>query len=119
MSDPITTTTVINIKKQYLNQMGYQNLEEWLLNPNHVYIGRNMSFYVRGANASKWKNPFSVKRYGIDKCLELYRQHIINTPELLSSLNELQGKVLGCWCITPDNDKCHGVVLVQLIEEYL
>lgn len=29
-----------------------------------------MSFYVKGANGSKWANPYSVKKYGRDKCMK-------------------------------------------------
>lgn len=105
---------VINIRKAGLKKKGYQDLEDWLKDPKHVYIGRNMSFYVKGANQSKWANPFSVKKYGREKCLQLYREHIINHPKLISELNELEGKILGCWC-TPEG--CHGDVLVDLIKE--
>lgn len=70
-----------------------------------VYIGR----------PSKWGNPF---RIGIDgsreEVIEKYRRWIMSQGELLSSLGELEGKVLGCWC--PPNP-CHGGVLVELIKK--
>lgn len=110
-------TTVINIRKKYLKQLGYADLQQWLKDPNHVYIGRDMTHYVPGAKASKWANPFTIKKYGIDKCLEMYHQYLLNNPQLLSSLNELRGKVLGCWCVEPDNYKCHGLILKKLIDD--
>lgn len=109
MNKPIT---VINIRKANLVKLGYRDLEHWLENPNHIYIGRNMTFYVPGAVKSKWSNPYSVKKYGRDKCLEMYEQHIKDTPELLKSLKELQGKTLGCWC---HPEACHGHVLQKLL----
>lgn len=105
-------TTVINIRKAALKKLGYRDLLHWLENPDHVYIGRNMEFYVPGAKKSKWCNPFSVTRYGLDECLRLYRTYITQNDELMQSLHELKGKTLGCWC----DDKCHGHVLVELIK---
>ena len=93
--------------------MGYKDLEEWLQNPNHIYIGRNMTMYVKGAEGSKWKNPFTVKKYGRDGCLEKYEEYIRNS-DLINDLDELRGKVLGCWCYP---EKCHGNILIELINE--
>jgi len=107
-------TTVICIRKKNLQSLGYQDLQDWLKNPNHLYIGRNMSFYVPGAVKSKWANPFSVKKYGLDQCLELYEEHVKNSPELMNDLHELDGKVLGCWC---KPSKCHGDILVKLLNK--
>lgn len=107
-------TTVVNISKKVLNENGIENLEEWLENPNNVYIGRNMSFYVKGAVGSKWQNKHKVKALGIDKCLREYENDIKCNPDLMSSLCELKGKTLGCWC---KPNKCHGDILVKLIEE--
>lgn len=68
-----------------------------------VHIGR----------PSKWGNPF---RIGVDgtrrEVIEKYRDHVLNSPELLASLNELRGKDLGCWCKPLP---CHGDVLEELL----
>lgn len=53
-------TNVINVKVTQLRKNGYNNLIEWLDNPDHVYIGRH-NHYVKGAIKSKWANPFKVK----------------------------------------------------------
>ena len=105
---------VINVKKKYLNEKGYTDFQEWIKDPDHIYIGRDMSFYVKGAKGSKWANPFSVKKYGRDKCLELYEIHIKNAPALLNSIEELRGKELGCWC---HPEKCHGDILIKILNE--
>jgi len=75
---------------------------------------------------SKYHNPFKLKEYiekygkelGTDKCLEDYETYIRNKPDLLETMIEdLDGKVLGCWCVKKGNEKCHGHVLIKLMEE--
>ena len=83
-------------------------------NPYDVYIGRG----------SKWGNPFSysygtMARFKVDtrqEAIEAYRQWILTQRELLNSLQELKGKVLGCFFKPLD---CHGDVLIELIEKQL
>ena len=78
-----------------------------------VYIGR----------PSKWGNPFEIGQphpvhgHGMDReeVITLYRHWILGRPDLLRSLPELQGKVLGCWCAPKG---CHGDVLVDLAGRY-
>ena len=73
--------------------------------PFDVYIGR----------PSKWGNPFEVGKDGTrSEVIEKYRKWILTQPELLSHLDELKGKVLGCWCSPLP---CHGDVLVELIDK--
>lgn len=66
---------------------------------------------------AKWGNPF---RIGVDgtrsQVIDKYRQYVLNTPELLADIEELRGKVLGCWC---HPKPCHGDVLVELLQERL
>ena len=104
---------VVNIKKEHLVKSGYKNFEDWASKDNHLYIGRNMNFYVKGAHESKWKNPFSIKKYGLDECLKLYEDHIRNS-NLYNQLDELKDKTLGCWC---HPNKCHGDILCKLYNE--
>jgi len=107
-------TTVVNIKKAELNKRNIGNFTEWNNKTNTLYIGRNMNFYVEGTYKSKWANPFSVTKYGRDKCLEMYEDYIRNTDELYNNLNELKNKELGCWC---KPEKCHGDILIKLLNE--
>ena len=109
------TTKVVNIKKKHLQQRGYQDFQQWAQNPQHVYIGRNMQFYVPGTAKSKWYNPFKVGKHGtLEEVLQKYEQHVRSKPELMEALPELEGKELGCWC---KPNACHGDVLVKLLEE--
>jgi hypothetical protein len=70
-----------------------------------VYIGR----------PSKWGNPFTIGKDGTrEEVIEKYETWIQTQPDLLSSLHELKGKTLACWCAP---QACHGDVLVKLANE--
>lgn len=105
--------SVVNVKVKYIRTEGFMNLIEWNKDLNNIYIGRRV-VYVKGAEKSKWCNPFSVKKYGLDKCLELFEDYIRNDPDLISSILELKNKKLGCWC---NPGKCHGDILLKLLKE--
>lgn len=76
---------------------------------------RDEPFDILIDRTTKWGNPFKI---GIDgsrkEVIEKYRKYIINNKELLNSLEELRGKVLGCWC---KPHSCHGDILVDLLEQ--
>lgn len=106
-------TTVVNIRKNVLNKRGIKDFNEWNNKSNTLYIGRNMSYYVPGTYQSKWANPFSVKKYSRTKCLEMYKNFVLNNHELYNSLEELKNKELGCWC---KPELCHGDILIELLK---
>jgi len=106
--------SIINVKKTNLKKLGYSDFQEWIQDNNHIYIGRNMSFYVPGTTQSKWANPYSAKKYGRKECLLLYREYLNQSPHLLSCLPELKGKTLGCWC---KPSACHGDILLELANQ--
>lgn len=77
------------------------------LTENSVYIGR----------PSKWGNPFILGVHGTrSEVIEKYKEYLYSSPELMSSLHELVGKDLVCWC---KPKACHGDVLLQAVEEYI
>lgn len=81
-------TKVVNVKEE----------------PYNIYIGRG----------SKWGNPFIIGKDGNrDEVIKKYHMWVIKQPDLMSSLHELDDKILGCWC---KPKVCHGDVLVYLIE---
>jgi hypothetical protein len=121
-----TVAGIVNVKKNELVKIGYTDFQDWISTNKNLYIGRDMNFYVKGATASIWQNPYPVAktdkeykctkpRFTLDESLNLYRQHIENNPHLLSKLRELNGKVLGCWC---KPGRCHGDVLAELVEKH-
>lgn len=77
-----------------------------------IYIGR----------PSEWGNPFTHKAGTAaeivvgsrEEAIEEYRKHLIKQIRsgevTLQQLQELQGKVLGCWC---HPKPCHGDILVK------
>ena len=68
-----------------------------------VYIGRG----------GKWGNPFVIGKDGDrEVVIKKYKEYLLGNKELLESLKELEGKVLGCYC-KPYG--CHGDVLVEML----
>lgn len=104
--------SIVNVRKENLRKLGFDDLDDWLKDPNHIYIGRDMSFYVKGAIGSKWQNPYSVKKYGRESCLKMYENYALKN--LINDIHELDGKVLGCWC---HPEPCHGDILLKLLNK--
>ena len=103
----------MSLKKFSLAGRGYNSFEDWISDPNHLYIGRNMSHHVAGALGSKWGNPFRYKKGNKSsrkKCLERYENHIRKNSDLFNAVMELEGKELGCWC---KPSPCHGDILIN------
>ncbi len=106
---------VASLRKKYGKNI---NLREWLKMKNHEYVGRHGRIFIDKEifhyPDSKWGNPYKLKDYDIETSLRLYEEHVRNN--LMSSLCELKGKILGCFC---ENDSpCHAKILVKLIDEY-
>jgi Domain of unknown function (DUF4326) len=69
---------------------------------HHVYIGRG----------SDWGNPFRIGRDGTRReVIERHELYVYEHPELLASIQELRGLVLGCYCAPYP---CHGDLYVRL-----
>jgi len=78
-----------------------------------VYIGRrvNRPFIEEFQSDSKWANHFYTDFDGYERHVRFY---------LWDDLDELEGKKLGCWCITTKEltpVKCHGQILMKLLRE--
>jgi hypothetical protein len=94
-------TTTVNLKGR----------KPQALLPGEIYIGRVQKQGGWDLTESIWHNPYSVKTYGRDECLELYRNMLTHNPELMAKISELKGKVLACWC---SPEPCHGDILAEL-----
>jgi hypothetical protein len=72
------------------------------------------AFDVCVMRPSKWGNPFPINAVN-DRAAVIaqYRAYLLASPELMSALPELRGKVLGCWCRPL---ACHGDVLAELAD---
>lgn len=83
-----------------------------------VYIGRRMTMGGWNLPESKWKNPYSVKEYGIEKSLELFETYLRSNKGLMKCIvEELDGRILGCWCVKKGHEPCHGKILIKIINE--
>jgi hypothetical protein len=82
--------------------------------PYDTYIGRG----------SKWGCPYTIIKdrptlakeivESKEEALSKYKEYVLASPELMNSLDELEGKVLGCFC---KPDKCHGDILLELLTQ--
>lgn len=113
------TTTVVNIRTACLRLTGYDNLQEWMKDPNHVYIGRGRVVFIDGvrfpSEDSIFANPFRISEetdVSREESVNRFRSYIRKSPLLLKELESLRGKTLGCWC---KPKKCHGDVLLELL----
>ncbi len=74
--------------------------------PYDVYIGRGSPF----------GNPYSVKQYGREICINMYKIRFlryIKDEDFRKLVFELKGKTLGCYC---KPKKCHGDIIVEWLE---
>jgi Domain of unknown function (DUF4326) len=70
--------------------------------------------FVRICRGTGWGNPFVIGKDGDRKTvLASYRLYITRKQSLLARLEELRGKVLGCWC---HPERCHGEELIRLMK---
>lgn len=99
----------------------YNNLKEWMNDPNNVYIGRKCIVFIDGERFPKkdsiWCNPFKITpNLTRDEAIQEYEKYIIEKikkENLYDELEKLKGKNLGCWC---SPEKCHGDVLLKLLK---
>ena len=74
-------------------------------NPYDVYIGR----------PTKWGNPFKIGKDGNRKeVLQKYYEYLKSNTQLMVEVQELKGKVLGCWC---KPKACHGDMILRILNE--
>ena len=125
IASPETKVVKVNVD-ELRKYTKYKNISEWLEDANNVYIGRQARINVNGVyigiNRSRWANPYSVKDYGIERSLELYRAHLEDLLKSESNRDlflQLRGKTLGCWCkSTVEKEPCHGDIIVEYLEKY-
>jgi len=73
----------------------------------NTYIGRS----------SKFGNPFTIGKDGTrEEVIEKYEKYLRGNKELMDSIIDLDGKVLGCWC---KPKACHGDIIIKVIKEII
>jgi len=85
-----------------------------------IYIGRGNC--PKTGIISKWGCPFTIIKdrptlakevvESKEEALAKYKEYVLASPELMAALDELEGKVLGCFC---KPEPCHGDVLLELL----
>ena len=76
---------------------------------------RKTDRFVRIDRSSDWGNPFEMGEDGDrDTVCDSYEIFFPRKFSLHNRLDELKGKVLGCWCYPA---RCHGMYLVAKAEE--
>jgi hypothetical protein len=86
-----------------------------------IYIGRTVRREGRLIiEGTEWGNPFIVsKSCPPAMAVGLFESHIMQRPDLLAKIPELDGKVLACWCKNVNEPiPCHGDVLIRLVREW-
>ena len=90
-----------------------------------MYIGKNLSKYLQQAYP-----PINYQEWCLSRIEHRYRAGEICTAEyediyesfyrkfMWSEIENLIGKVLGCWC-DPETEMCHGKILIKLSKEKL
>ena len=105
-------TVLHGICCMYIVNLNEVNVYEWLQNKNNVYVGRWSKKCPVPKKDCKWGNRFKLSDgYSRQEAVQLYREDLLSNKQLLSSLGELTGKVLGCWCWP---ETCHAEVLYTL-----
>ena len=81
-----------------------------------IYIGPRCFSGGWRLEKTKWSPSFAMREFreNPEQWNTKYREHIISSG-LISSIEELRGKTLGCWCTA--KEKCHGYVLIDLLNE--
>ena len=110
-------SSVVNCSVKYIRPT-FKNLKEWMDDPENIYIGRSGIVFIDGQRfpkiASIFANPFKGED-AYEKFDTYIRNRLKKEPNLVNELLALRGKHLGCWC---SPNKCHGDILLKLIEEY-
>jgi len=113
-------TQVVNLKKKFGQECD-------------VYIGRRMFMGGHRLMESQWANPFKLSQYKLEDSLLKYWDYVTLNPLLMDQIHELEGKRLGCWCVTPHcaqcgasrfptrqcgHLECHGDMLAHIIHNF-
>ncbi len=99
--------------------------DEYVINVRDFAWERRPDGFVYVGRPSKWGNPFthhSEARATLAthfvasraEAIERYEEWIRSKPELLACLDELRGKVLGCYCAPLP---CHADVILKILRE--
>lgn len=130
MTTPKKLTTVECIRGKSPN--------EWLAEPDHVYVGRFVYRKYGKFAGERWPNcgfgnpyqfiPGATRQEKIQTlfrfCVHL-QEKLIDSPLLQREFGKLSGKTLGCWCINWEGQigdippMCHAAWMARIINLFL
>jgi len=107
-------------------------MSEFIRDPKKTYVVhfKNYDHDIYIGRPSKWANPYTHKdlektqaKYQVSTRQEAINGyvHYLNESGLIKDLEELRGKVLGCWCCKSPSDGsektlvCHGQVIAKIL----
>lgn len=80
-----------------------------------VYVGRALYRGGWRLPGHRLFNPYTVgARHTREQALALYREHLLERPDLLALIPELAGKTLACWCAP---EQCHAHVIAEFADD--
>eukprot|EP01084_Bolivina_argentea_P202801 346426_1 len=107
------TPKVVNLNAFELHKRGYNNVSEWLADPNHLYIGRGDNIIPQ----SKWHNPFIIDvNNSRSQVVAQFENYLLSNNTLMNSLHELENYTeIGCWC---KPQACHGDIILNEFRKF-
>ena len=117
----------VKVKSLRQRLVKVDNLEEWMVTPQHVLVCRAGRVFVGNGKTrkvfhyptSEFANPFKVKEYGLDKSLVLYQSHLNKKLEdddfKKQFLSLSMAKEIGCFCDI--GSKCHRDIILKKLKE--
>ena len=108
------------VKREFL-KLKDTSFSKWLQDSNNLYIHKNLGEYGKkhGFSDSIWYKDVKELQTFLndedDDYLSVYEKCIRSTPVLWNSIDNLENKVLGCWC--KPSQRCHADVLIKLFKE--
>lgn len=106
---------IVNVKVKNIRPT-YNNLQEWINDPNNVYVGRRGIVFIDKKRFppedSEWCNPYKITNdLSREECLLKYKKYLhtkLKDEDTLERFKLLKGKNLGCWCAP---EQCHANII--------
>ena len=109
------------LKSDFLKLKG-TTFAKWLKDSNNLYINKNLAKYAKKNDLSDsiwFKDIGELQKFIFndkdEDYLTVYERCVRSTPEMWNCLENLENKVLGCWC--KSSQSCHADVLIKLFKE--
>lgn len=101
----------------------YSDLKQWCGMPKHLLVTRHGRIFIGKGDkktvftypASEWANPFPVKKYGLNKSLEMFEKYLDKKLSDTLVRDKFLGlsayDELGCFC--NQGERCHRDIIIN------